>query len=162
APELVPWIPLLATPLDIEVEPTPEVNELQPAFRRARLHGAVETLLAALLPQPTLLLVEDVHWIDEASSELLRHLGATNTTRPWAICCARRPGSEGLVAAGGPPRVAAMTILLEPLHDEDATALAAAAAGGRLGKAELAAIVRRAGGNPLFLQELAAGSGVEH
>src|SRR5206468_552688 len=84
-----------------------EVNELQPAFRRARLHGAVETLLAGLLPNPTLVLLEDVHWIDEASSELLRHLGATNTTRPWAICCTRRPGSDGFVAATGTPPAAA-------------------------------------------------------
>lgn len=159
--DLAPWIPLLALPLDVEVEPTPEVNELQPAFRRARLHGAVETLLAALLPTPTLLLLEDVHWIDEASAELLRHLGATNATRPWAICCTRRPGSDGFVAAGGTPPVAAMTILLEPLHEDQAIALARAAAGGRLGEAELAAIVRRAGGNPLFLQELVSSAGVE-
>ena len=159
--DLVPWIPLLALPLDVEVEPTPEVNELQPAFRRARLHGAIEMLLAALLPTPTLLLLEDVHWIDEASAELLRHLGATNATRPWAICCTRRPGSEGFVAAGGTPPVAAMTILLEPLHEDQAIALATAAAGGRLGEAELAAVVRRAGGNPLFLQELVSSAGVE-
>ncbi|MDX6476451.1 MAG: hypothetical protein QOH95_1962, partial [Gaiellaceae bacterium] len=85
APDLAPWIPLLALPLDVAVEPTPEVDDLQPAFRRARLHGAVEALLTALLPTPTLVLLEDVHWIDEASSELLRHLGATNATRPWAI-----------------------------------------------------------------------------
>jgi predicted ATPase/class 3 adenylate cyclase len=161
AADLVPWIPLIALPMDVEVEPTPEVNELQPAFRRARLHGAVETLLAALLPHPTLVLLEDVHWIDEASSELLRHLGATNTTRPWAICCTRRPGSDGFVAAAGTPPVAAMTILLEPLHDDEATELARTAAGGRLDDAELAAVVRRAGGNPLFLRELISSSGVE-
>jgi len=154
APELVPWIPLLALPLDIDVEPTDEVDELQPAFRRARLHGAIESLLAGLLPAPTLLLFEDVHWIDEASSELLRHLGATNMTRPWAVFCTRRPGAEGFVAMDGTPPVAAMTILLEPLTDDDATALVAAAAGGRLDDAEIAAVVRRAGGNPLFLQEL--------
>ena len=154
APELVPWIPLLALPLDVDVLPTPEVLELQPAFRRARLHGVVEEFLRSLLPDPTLLLVEDVHWIDEASSELLRHLGSTNATRPWAICCARRPGDEGFVAANGVPPVAAMTILLEPLHDDEAAELVRAAAGDRLDEPAVAELVRRAGGNPLFLQEL--------
>src|SRR6476646_2854867 len=87
APHLRPWLPLLALPLDVDVEPTQEVQDLQPAFRRARLHGVVEELLGALLPDPAVILLEDVHWIDEASSELLRHLAATNMTRPWAICC---------------------------------------------------------------------------
>ena len=161
APGLVPWIPLLALPLDVEVLPTPEVLELQPAFRRARLHGVVEEFLRSLLPDPTLLLVEDVHWIDEASSELLRHLGSTNATRPWAICCARRPGDEGFVAANGVPPVAAMTILLEPLHDDEAAELVRAAAGDRLDEPAVAELVRRAGGNPLFLQELVSAAGSE-
>ena len=161
APGLVPWIPLLALPLDVEVLPTPEVLELQPAFRRARLHGVVEEFLRSLLPDPTLLLIEDVHWIDEASSELLRHLGSTNATRPWAICCARRPGDDGFVAANGVPPVAAMTILLEPLHDDEAAELVRAAAGDRLDEPAVAELVRRAGGNPLFLQELVSAAGSE-
>ncbi len=161
APHLTPWLPLVALVLDVEVEPTSEVEELQPAFRRARLHGAMEELLRALLPGPSLLLLEDVHWIDEASSELLRHLGATNSNRPWAICCTRRPGDEGFVAAGGTPPVAAMTILLEPLHDDEAAELVRAAAGDRLDEAEIRTVVRRAGGNPLFLQELVTTAGRE-
>jgi tetratricopeptide (TPR) repeat protein len=161
APGLVPWIPLLALPLDVDVEPTPEVLELQPAFRRARLHGVVEELLRSLLPDPTLVLVEDVHWIDEASSELLRHLGSTNATRPWAICCTRRPGETGFVAANGVPAIAAMTILLEPLHDDEAADLVRATAGEQLDEIEIEAVVRRAGGNPLFLQELVTTAGSE-
>jgi tetratricopeptide (TPR) repeat protein len=119
----------------------------------------VEELLRALLPDPTVLLVEDVHWIDEASGDLLRHLGSTNMTRPWAICCTRRPGDEGFVAANGTPPVAAMTILLEPLRDDEAADLVRAAAGGSLDDDAVATIVGRAGGNPLFLQELVATAG---
>ncbi|MDX6669322.1 MAG: hypothetical protein QOK04_2702, partial [Solirubrobacteraceae bacterium] len=114
-PELLPWLPLLALLLDVSVEPTPEVDELQPAFRRARLHGAVEMLLAELLPTPTLIVVEDVHWMDEASSDLLRHLGAQVSTKPWLLCATRRPTPGGFVAAAGVPPVPALTIQLEPL-----------------------------------------------
>jgi predicted ATPase/class 3 adenylate cyclase len=154
APELVPWVPLLAIPLDVEVEPTREVDELQPAFRRARLHGVVEELLAKLLPGPTLFVLEDVHWMDEASSELLRHLGGQVSKRAWLMCATRRPTPGGFQAAEGVPPVPAMTIMLEPLTDEAAAALVGAAAEAGLASHDVVAITERAGGNPLFLQEL--------
>ena len=65
------------------------------------------------------------------------------------------------MAANGVPTIAAMTILLEPLHDEEAADLVRAAAGARLDEASIAAVVRRAGGNPLFLQELVTTAGSE-
>ena len=158
APELEPWLPLLAVPLDLAVESTPEVDELNPSFRRARLNGVVATLLSALLDSPTLLLFEDVHWMDEASCDLLRHLGEKAAQRPWLTCVTRRPTDSGFVAANGVPPVAAMTIQLEPLQGEDAKALVAAANDG-LSADEIEAIAERAGGNPLFLQELVSAAG---
>ncbi len=156
-PDLVPWAPLLAAPLDVDVETTPEVDDLEPSFRRARLHGVVSTLLGRLLDSPTLLLFEDVHWMDDASSELLRHLGTQLSTRPWLTCTTRRQDGGGFAAAEGTPPLAALTLHLEPLPAEDAKTLARAAAGERaVSEGELAAITERAAGNPLFLQELAA------
>ena len=154
--ELVPWTPLLAAPLNIEVESTPEVDALDRAFWRARLHGVVAQLLGGLLDGPTLLLFEDVHWMDDASSELLRHLGTQLHNYPWLTCTTRRPGSDGFVAAEGNPPLPALSLRLEPLTAEDAKSLAQAAAGGRrLSDQELEAIAERGGGNPLFLRELA-------
>lgn len=154
APDLLAWIPLLALILDVEVEPTREVEELQPAFRRARLHGVASSLLGALLSDRTMLVFEDVHWMDEASSDLLRHLGSHLADRPWFACVTRRPVEGGFSAAEGTPPLPAITIRLDPLPHEAARQLAAAAAPADLGEAELAAITERAGGNPLFLQEL--------
>jgi class 3 adenylate cyclase/tetratricopeptide (TPR) repeat protein len=159
-PELVPWLPLVALPVDVAVEPTLEVDELQPAFRRARLHGVVETLLSQLLSEPTLLIVEDAHWMDEASSELLRHLGTQVTSRPWLICVTRRPVGDGFSAAEGVPPIPAMTLHLQPLSDDESRELIGAAAEQGLLQHEAAAIAERAGGNPLFLQELATSSRV--
>ena len=160
-PELLPWLPLLSLPLDVPLEPTPEVEELQPAFRRARLHGVVETLLAKLLPTPTLLVIEDVHWMDEPSSDLLRHLGGQVTTKPWLLCATRRATPGGFVAAEGVPPVPALTIQLEPLADDAAGTLVAAAAEEGLLQHEVAAIAERGAGNPLFLQELVASEHAE-
>jgi len=155
--ELVPWAPLLAAPLDVEVESTPDVDQLDPAFWRARLHGVVGKLLGELLDSPTLLLFEDVHWMDDASSELLRYLGTQLPTRPWLACTTRRPVEGGFAAAEGMPPLPALSLTLEPLSAEDAQRLAQAAAGDRrLSDHELAAIAERGAGNPLFLQELAS------
>jgi class 3 adenylate cyclase/tetratricopeptide (TPR) repeat protein len=155
--ELVPWAPLLAAPLDVDVEATPEVDDLDPAFWRARLHGVMGNLLGRLLDSPTLILFEDVHWMDDASSELLRYLGTQLSTRPWLTCTTRRPVEGGFAAAEGTPPLPALTLRLEPLPAEDAKELVQAAAGGRrLTDGELAALMERGAGNPLFLQELAS------
>jgi class 3 adenylate cyclase/tetratricopeptide (TPR) repeat protein len=154
--ELVPWTPLVADVIDAPVHSTPEADDLQPAFRRARLNGVVETVLGELLEPPTLLLLEDVHWMDEASSDLLRHLGSRVATKPWLVCATRRPGEAGFLAAAGTPPVPAMSLRLDPLPEADAHDLAVAAGAEGLPAEELAAITERAGGNPLFVQELVA------
>ncbi|HJS49093.1 MAG TPA: adenylate/guanylate cyclase domain-containing protein, partial [Gaiellaceae bacterium] len=155
--ELVPWAPLLAAPLDVEVEPTPEVNDLDPAFWRARLHGVMGKVLEHLLDSPTLLVFDDVHWMDDASSELLRYLGTQLPTRPWLTCTTRRPIEGGFAASEGTPPLPALTLRLEPLPPEDAKTLALAAAGDRRPTdEELAALMERGAGNPLFLQRLAS------
>ena len=161
-PELEPWAPLLAAPLDVEVESTPEVDELDPAFRRARLHGVVGTLLGKIVDTPTFFLFEDVHWMDEASSELLRFLASQVSTHPWLACTTRRPGAGGFTAAEGVPPVPALTLRLEPLPEADARTLVEAAAGeAGLSADEAAALIERGAGNPLFLQELAAAGGAD-
>ena len=147
---------LLAAPLDVEVESTPEVDDLDPSFRRARLHGVVARSWDCFWTSPTLLLFEDVHWMDDASSELLRHLGTQLSTRPWLACTTRRGVEGGFAAAEGTPPLPALTLRLEPLPVEDAKTLVQAAVGDRrLNDDELAALMERGAGNPLFLQELA-------
>ena len=158
--ELVPWAPLLAAPLDVDVATTPEVDDLDPSFWRARLHGVMGTLLGHLLDSPTLLVFDDVHWMDDASSELLRYLGTQLPTKPWLACTTRRPGDDGFAAATGTPPLPALTLRLEPLPEDDAKTLTLAAAGGRrLTDEELASLMERGAGNPLFLQELASPGG---
>ena len=158
--ELVPWAPLLGAPLDVQVESTPEVDDLDPSFRRARLHGVIGSLLGKVLDSPTLLVFEDVHWMDDASSDLLRHIGTQLPTKPWLTCTTRRAEGDGFLAAEGTPPLPALTLRLEPLPPEDAKTLIRAAAGERsLSDEELGAIFDRGAGNPLFLQELASPEG---
>ena len=63
----------------------------------------------------------------------------------------------GFAAAEGTPPLPALTLRLEPLPADDAKALVRAAAGDRrVTDEELAALMERGAGNPLFLQELAS------
>ena len=98
-PDLAPWLPLLAIPFDAEVPSTPEADALDPAASRDRLHSTVETFLERILMMPTLLVIEDAHWLDDASRFLLRHLTAKPAPRPWLVCVTTRPGGEPTVAA---------------------------------------------------------------
>ena len=97
-PDLAPWLPLLALPFDAEVADTPEVDEIDPAFRRDKLHEVLEQMLMRLLLMPTTVLVEDAHWLDDASQLLIRRL-AQPAARPWLLCVTRRPGGPSIDSA---------------------------------------------------------------
>jgi tetratricopeptide (TPR) repeat protein len=152
-PDLAPWLPLLAIPFGAEVEPTPESEQIDPAFRRERLHDAVEQFLTRVLMMPTLIVVEDAHWMDEASRDLVLHVTRAAAPRPWLLCVTRRP--QGVDFARDVPGHAKLA--LAPLDGSAAQELALAAAGElALSKETLAALTERSGGNPLFVRELAS------
>jgi class 3 adenylate cyclase/tetratricopeptide (TPR) repeat protein len=156
APHLVPWLPLLAMPLGVAVPATPETEQLDQRFLRRRLEEVTGELLAVLLPGPTLLCVEDAHWLDEASAGLLRHLTTGATARPWLICVTRRD----IGPSCADPADDHVTVLHPPpLTPEDAAALVDAATEHvPLSPHRIAALAERSGGNPLFLRELVAAS----
>ncbi len=155
APQLAPWLPLVAAVVGADVEATEEATALDERFRRQRLEEAVLDLLGAALDGPALLVVEDAEWADEASRSLLRTLAATLPARPWLLLVARRPGDDG--ALDGVAGVARME--LQPLSREAvARVLRLATADAPLAPHQRDTLADRSGGNPLFLLEL-LGSG---
>jgi class 3 adenylate cyclase/tetratricopeptide (TPR) repeat protein len=157
APELAPWLPLLAIPLDVEVGSTPEVDELAQEFRRARLEEATETFLSRLLHEPTLATIEDVHWMDEGSASLLGRLGRVVHERPWVLAVTRRDEETGFVAPEGRDIV---SLRPEPLGESEAEELVTEATeASPLRPHEVTELAERSGGNPLFLKELVAAVG---
>jgi class 3 adenylate cyclase/tetratricopeptide (TPR) repeat protein len=152
SPELRPWEPLLAVPLDVDLPETREVAELDPEFRTQKLEEVTALLLDRVLTEPALLLVEDVHWMDEASAALLARLAAEAVRHPWLVCVTRRDEETGYVGDPGET----VTLRPAPLSAAEAEALVVAATEHQpLRPHELAALTTRSGGNPLFLQELA-------
>jgi class 3 adenylate cyclase/tetratricopeptide (TPR) repeat protein len=155
-PDFAPWLPLLAIPFDAKVLPTPETEEIEAGFRRKRLHETVEQFLLRVLMMPTLLVVEDAHWMDDASRELLLHLVRSPAPRPWLLTITRRPQGEPFVEDVSNGH---QLLTLSALEGEAAAQLALAAAGDlALSEELLAEVSERSGGNPLFLRELVAAS----
>ncbi len=151
APDLVPWLPLLALVAGASVAATPEADQLDEQFRAPRLRQSVAELLVALLPDHSIVAFDDAHWMDDASVETLRHvLEAELADRPWLIVVSRRPGDEGFTPG---EHVRPVTVLVEALARDAAEALAVAAA-EELPQPRVEALVARASGHPLFLLEL--------
>jgi class 3 adenylate cyclase/tetratricopeptide (TPR) repeat protein len=156
APQLEKWLPLLATVVGAELPPTPEVDQLEDAFRRPRLEQAVAELASASLRDPAVLAVEDVHLADEASVGVLSQLLEEVPGRPWLVVITGRapkplhpPASAELLRLelGPLPASAAEILLLDATRRSP------------LAPRQLAAITERGAGNPLFLRELAAVAG---
>ena len=125
-PDFAPWLPLLAAPFDAEVPSTAESDEIGTSFRRERLFETVEQFLHRVLMMPTLLVVEDAHWMDDASRELLRHLVGSAQPRPWLLTITRRPEGDAFLNGGGNGH---RLLELSALPSADASRLALAAAG---------------------------------
>ena len=152
APELVPWLPLIGVVLGLELPPTLETAELGDAVRRTRLERTVSALLVRLVAGPVLVIVEDAHWMDEASGGVLRQLAARIRTEGWVLCMTRREDDAGVDPSGWP---GTLTLRLGPLEAASIEAFIEGSDPGlHLARHELAAVTERAGGNPLFLREL--------
>lgn len=149
APDMVPLLPLLGDAMHIDVPSTVQVDEIEPRFRRDRLADLVVELMNRVATDGLVLIVEDGHWMDEASTHLLGALASSAARHPWRMIVTRRPGSEGFAPDLG------ATIELEPFSPADSAALVnAATAAAPLRPHEVQAIVDRAGGNPLFVEEM--------
>ena len=151
-PDLLAWLPLLALPLGVELEPTPEVEQLAPEFATAQLHRVTVDLLRALLPDAFLLEIEDVHLMDAASADLLAAVTAELRQRPWLALATRRDADGGFTAPDAPGVV---RVALDGLAPQEALQLAEAATEDDPPPPHLVAFVaERSGGNPQFLRDL--------
>src|SRR5205814_2120654 len=151
APDLAPWLPLIGIPFGLEISATPEVAMLAENNRRAKMHETIARFLAAVMPKPQLIEIENAHHMDEASAELLSYLLGEIGTHPWLIAVARQ-GSKGFVA---PQADSVVHIDLKPLAPADALRLAQLATQQTPVPAHVLEVVAtRSGGNPQFLRDL--------
>jgi DNA-binding NarL/FixJ family response regulator/tetratricopeptide (TPR) repeat protein len=123
------------------------------ADERYRAHRAVSTLLAILSQDQALVLIlDDLHWSDGASIELVVSMLRRWTSASVLLALAFRPAQAParLTAALVSPAVARMA--LEPLDEAQAALLL-----DGVDAASVAAMFRHGGGNPFYLEQLARG-----
>ncbi|MDQ1458805.1 MAG: hypothetical protein QOI08_289 [Actinomycetota bacterium] len=125
---------------------------LSPEARRRRtIDLLVEWLVARSLHEPVVLLVEDLHWCDPSSLELLGRVVERIGNARILLVTTSRP--EFVPAWASLDRVHNMS--LDRMSEGDATELVNALLDRSAVDGELRErIVERAGGNPLFLEEL--------
>jgi tetratricopeptide (TPR) repeat protein len=152
-PDLRPWLPLLAIALDAEAPSTPEVDQLAPDFRAAKLHEVVLLFLAPAFAIPTLVQVEHAHQLDAASASLLEALAGELERSSWLVLVTRREAEQGFVAPAG----TSQRLELEPLTQDDLRTLAEHTPEAHLIPPHLLELaVQRSGGSPEFLLDLLA------
>ena len=132
-------------------------------------HEVFANLAAALrappTPAPYLLVVEDVHWADEATLDLLRHLARRVHMWRALILVTYRPedlpASSGLRLLLGEAATATGVRRLDvaPLSPGGVRALSRAAGAWQGGDADVERLHRITGGNPFFVTEVLAGGG---
>jgi TOMM system kinase/cyclase fusion protein len=145
-------VPLLATFLHIPLSPPYEAPQLGPdAFKNKLLETLIGTLLAMALRQPTLLIVEDLHWSDASTLELLDVLLGRLNTAPLMVLATFRPEFQ----PPWPERSHVTRIPVRRLSAaETATMVELASRGTHFPRDMMVQLVGRSDGIPLFVEEL--------
>lgn len=148
-PELGPLAPLLAPLFGVELAETPASRAIAAEFRLDRAADLLIRFFDFVAPKSIVIHAEDSHWFDETSSYVLSRVARAAHDRPWLVIMGRRPADDsGQVAADD-------VIELPPIEAESASQLLEAATeAAPLRPHENDAILQRAAGNPLFLEEL--------
>lgn len=104
--------------------------------------------------QPLVMVIEDLHWVDDAFMEFLEDLMVWSTDVPIMVICTARPELYEKHPSWGGGHRNSSTITLSPLNDENIAKLISV----HLDKAVLPAetqkaLLERADGNPLYAEE---------
>jgi class 3 adenylate cyclase/tetratricopeptide (TPR) repeat protein len=109
------------------------------------------------LARPAVFVFEDIHWAQSSEIDLLEYLARHLRESPVMLVAAARPELLDAKPTWGSGLAAQTTIPLEPLGPEDSEALASELVRPvGVDNVDLGRLVDVAGGNPLFLEELAA------
>jgi class 3 adenylate cyclase/predicted ATPase len=162
-PSRVDAMPLLNVVLDLNIPENDFTKTLEPKIRRSALHALLEDCLKAQAKdEPTLIVIEDLHWIDALSHDLLEGLAKALANHAVCFVLAYRPPQLERLQA---PRIEALEqftrIELHELTQAEAESAIRAklaqlypARGSALPKGLVDTLMARAQGNPFYLEEL--------
>jgi class 3 adenylate cyclase/tetratricopeptide (TPR) repeat protein len=133
----------------------PEIEQVSPENWKAKLHEALHLLLANLCRRaPTVMCIEDLHWADPSSVELLRKI-LTGLKYPVIFLCIYRPSFNLFTShqAGGIKSY--HEIRLQDLSPTDAQSMVESLLKTKTIPGQLQMFIRgKAEGNPFYLEEV--------
>jgi predicted ATPase len=163
APERVQALPLLGHMLNLNIPDNDFTKTLEPKDRKGALHALLEDCLkASTRDEPLLLVIEDLHWIDALSHDLLEELVRAMTNHRICFVLAYRPPQLQRLQAPRLEGLPAFTKieLSELTVAECEQAIRAKLAqlypsrSGAVPPVLVEKLMARAQGNPFFLEEL--------
>ncbi len=122
---------------------------------RSETFSAWRAFLEAMAAfRPLIVVIEDLHWADDAMLEFVEYLADWATGVPMLIVCTARPELYERRPGWGGGKRNSTTVALSPLHADEIAALVSSMLEETLLPAETqAALLERAGGNPLYAEE---------
>lgn len=154
-PELARFTPLLGDLLGAEFEETPLTAALSPQQRHDRTHELFEALLLAeARANPIVLIVDDLHWADASSIELLARLAGHAALAPLLLVLGYRLDPPIAEPWRAQPNCTAIAI--RELQPESCAALVRELLRGEP-PPELTTLIERTQGNPFFIEEVVRG-----
>ncbi len=144
-------VPLIAALLSVPADSRYATPLLSPQLQRERtIDLLLDLIRASAESRPVLMVLEDLHWADPTTVELLTRLTDSCQSFPGLIVMTTRPGFESPFA-----EQAVSHIVLNRLAATATLDIIADLTGGRrLPEAVLQSVVATAGGVPLFVEEL--------
>ena len=146
-------LPLIAPLLDLPLPPAKYPSSpLPPEQRRRRLLASlVELALGTTRVQPTVIVIEDLHWADPSTLDLIQLLVEQGATARLLLLYTARPEFR----VRWPLRAHYTQLTLNRLDSHNVRTMVEQVAGHKaLPEDTVAAVVERTGGVPLFVEEL--------
>jgi class 3 adenylate cyclase len=144
-------VPLLAPLLDIPLPPERRPELAPEELRRRQMAALTNWIIAAARAQPIVFAVEDAHWADPSTLDLLRGIAERGALAPLFVLITARPELRpawGVRSHHG-------TISLVPLDRHQVRDMVSGlAAQHALAKEVVQEVTERTGGVPLFVEEL--------
>jgi tetratricopeptide (TPR) repeat protein len=135
--------------------PYPEIEQVPPEQWKAKLHEAINLILANLCKHaPTIICIEDLHWADPSSVELMRNI-MTDLKYPVIILCMYRPIFSLFTSHQANSIKSYREIRLLHLSPTDAQSMVESLLKTKTIPKQLQMFVReKAEGNPFYLEEV--------
>ena len=132
-----------------------EIENVSPEYWKAKLHEAVQLILSVLTPRsPTIICIEDLHWADPSSVELLRNI-LSDFRYPSIVLCIYRPTFSLFTSHQAGAIKSYQEIRLHDLSATDSQSMVESLLKTDAAPGELKKFIRdRVEGNPFYLEEV--------